>query len=474
MGSTEVQINQKRIQRKGGLQPVPAWTAICGLIVVSLLGILGGAASIIRLAFPAGCFAVGVFLYQRYPLFYNSFTWWVWFLTPLVRRLVDYRSSWVNPSLTLLAPILVTLVSFATLARHLPRSYKQGGLPFILSFFAVCYGFLLGIIQVSAKAAVLGFLNWLVPVIFAFHLFANWREYPSYRQNTQRTFLWGVLVMGVYGIVQYLVAPGWDVFWLENVDTPIFGFPQPLGIRVWSTMNSPQPFACTMMAGLLLLFSNQGFLGFPAAAAGYLSFLLSLARSAWVGWVGGMLIFFPSLKASLQMRLIVSAMVALVLIVPLATIEPFNSAIGPRIESLSDTKDDTSLNDRTKGYNELLGVALSELVGKGIGNVIEHEYIGSNDSGLLSLFFSLGWLGSIPYLGGLLLIFMKLFQESQVKVDSFLSAARAVAIGTFLQITLNVVQVSAFGMILWGFSGIGMAAVKYYRHQQMLSFIHKN
>jgi hypothetical protein len=132
-----------------GLQPTQAWMAILGLVFFSVLCILAGAGSILRLAFPVGSLAVGIFLYVRYPILYIGFTWWMWFLTPLLRRLVDYRSGWDQQGLILLAPFLVTLITFATLLRHLPKSYRIGGLPFVLAFTGVFYAFLIGLIQTS-------------------------------------------------------------------------------------------------------------------------------------------------------------------------------------------------------------------------------------------------------------------------------------------------------------------------------------
>ena len=452
------------------LQPALAWTAILGLILFSALCILVHAGRLLNLAFPLGTFAVGVFLYLRYPILYLGFTWWVWFLTPWVRRLIDYQSGWTDPSPVLLSPLLVTSVSFVTLVRHLPRSYHQGGLPFILCFVGVFYGSLVGLIYNSTTTVLQQTLGWLTPILFGFHLFVNWRDYPAYRQNIQRTFLWGVLVMGIYGVLQYLLAPEWDRFWMINSLThrglDSIGNPEPLGIRVFSTMNAPQVFAAIMIAGLLLLFSNQGQLRFPAAGAGYLAFLLSSARSAWLSWLVGLLIFIPSLKAHLQMRLIISILVAAVFVLPLTTIEPFSTAIMPRIESLSNSQDDVSYKARSEGYSRLLGLALSEFMGKGLGVSIEDSSIGAADSTILPLFLSLGWFGTIPYLSGMVLVFFKLFQNSESHFDSFASAARAIALGTFAQVGLNVVTAGAIGMVLWGFLGIGMAAQKYSSHQR--------
>ena len=85
-------------------RPALAWVGILGLICITGLGTLAGAGGILRLLFPLGATAVGVLLYMRYPLLYVGFTWWIWFLTPLVRRLIDQRSGWQDPSIVLLAP----------------------------------------------------------------------------------------------------------------------------------------------------------------------------------------------------------------------------------------------------------------------------------------------------------------------------------------------------------------------------------
>ena len=444
-------------------RPALAWVGILGLICITGLGTLAGAGGILRLVFPLGATAVGVLLYVRYPLLYVGFTWWIWFLTPLVRRLIDQRSGWQDPSMVLLAPPLVTLISGVTLLRHLPNAHRQEGLPFILCFASVFYGFLIGLIQNSLAGTVVALLNWLPPLLFGFHLFINWPEYLAYRQTIQHTFLWGVLVMGAYGVWQYLTAPEWDRFWLTNAaDTGVFGTPEPLGMRVWSTMNSPQPFAAMMMAGLILLLSNRGSLKFVATGTGYLSFLLSLARSGWLSWMAALLIYLPSLKSHLQVRLLATLLVMALLVVPLVSIEPLASEIAPRLESLSNTQEDGSYQARLDGYIQLLGEALSEGVGRGLGTVVESDRLGSQDSGVLTLLFSLGWLGTLPYVTGIFLIFFKLFQGAETRFDTFASAARAISFGMFAQMGLNVAMIGVVGMVLWGILGIGLAASRYH------------
>ncbi|MBX2864245.1 MAG: O-antigen ligase domain-containing protein [Leptolyngbyaceae cyanobacterium MAG.088] len=435
------------------------------------LGILAGVGGgFLRLLFPVGAVAVGGLLYARYSLLYVGFTWWIWFLAPLVRRLIDQQSGWQDPSIVLLAPPLVTLISAVTLLRYLPSAHLRGGGPFILCFAGVLYGFLIGLVQNSVAGTVVALLNWLPPLLFGFHLFIHWQEYPAYRQTIQRTFLWGVMMMGGYGIWQYLIAPEWDRFWLTNaVDTNVFGYPEPLGMRIWSTMNSPQPFAAVMMAGLILLLSSRERLKFVATGAGYLSFLLTLARSGWLSWGAALMLYFPSLKSHLQVRLLVTLMIMALLVVPLASIEPLASEIVPRLESLSDTQEDGSYQARLEGYNELLGEALNQGMGRGLGTVVESDYLGSNDSSILTFLFSLGWMGTVPYLTGMLLIFFKLFQGAEAQIDPFASAARAISFGIFAQMGLNVAMIGVVGMVLWGFLGMGLAASRYHTHQK---FVH--
>lgn len=450
-----------------GLQPAPAWIAILGLVLFSALCMLARP-SILRLAFPGGCFAVGVFLYWRYPVLYLGFTWWVWFLAPWVRRLVDYRSGWQEPSPVLLAPFLVTLVTLPTFVRHLPKSYRQGGLPFVLACTSVFYSLLVGLIKTSPTAVVVPLLNWLTPILFSFHLFVNWRDYPRYRQIIQRAFLWCVLLTGAYGVVQYLVAPGWDRLWLtQTIRTGAlaFGRPEPLEIRVFSTMNSPGPFAIVMMAGLLLLFNSQSVLRFPASAVGYLAFLLTLVRSVWLGWFVGFVALMTSLKARLQMRLILTICVMGLCVLPLAITPPFSEVINSRIQSLSKPENDVSYNERSATYNRSLSLALSQGLGEGLGTISRSSKL-VLDSGILEMFFTMGWFGTIPYLSGIFLLFFQLLQSSEGRFDPFVSAARAISTCTFVQIFFGNVFIGLYGMVFWGFLGIGIAAHKYYQHQR--------
>ncbi|MEA5513220.1 O-antigen ligase domain-containing protein [Nodularia sp. UHCC 0506] len=454
------------------------WLAILSFILLNVVCYFAGATALLRLIYPVTALAVAVFLYLRHPILYIGFTWWIWFLTPLATRLVDYRIGWDPTRQILVTPYLVVFVTIATFLQHSPRAIKQGGLPFILAFIGVFYGSLVGLIYNTPLPVARGFLDWLSPIIFAFHLFINWRNYPSYRQNLQRIFLWGVLILGIYGVYQFVVAPEWDRYWLmESQMFTSAGDPEPFGMRVWSTLHSPGPFAYVMQTGLLLLFTSSGTLIFPASAVGYLSFLLTQVRTSWLGWLLGIVLIFGSVKAHIQMRLIAIILIMVMCVVPLTNIEPISTVVTERFESFANLENDTSFQDRSGSYDRNLTLALSNVLGNGLGNIwtvdekTGHLEVFVLDSGILDIFFTLGWLGAIPYLGGLILIIASVLQYTEARFDSFVSAARAIGLTACVQLVGNSTMVSLAGMILWGFLAMAMAAHKYYEHQRVNAFV---
>lgn len=445
------------------------WVAILGFIFLMVLLTLAGAGGLVRFLFPALATGLAAYLYFQFPVLYLGFTWWIWFLTPWVRRYVDYRLNvYDDQPLILLTPFLVTFICVLTFLRKLPKVYNSDGLPFVLAIMAVTYSFFIGMILNSPIAAVRAFLDWMTPLLFGFHLYANWRDYPEYRQNTYRVFLWGVLLMGAYGVYQYIVAPEWDRFWIVGTKLITFGRPEPLEIRVFSTMNSPGPFAVAVMAGLLLIFNDRGGLRFPAIGLGYLSFMLSLVRTAWLGWMVAFPALILSLRQKFQIRLFASILLVMLIVIPLTVSEPFASVILDRLDTLTNVQRDQSFRDRTGIYERNVKIAFSNGLGMGAGGIYYITPEGKPekvvfDSAVLDMFFTLGWVGAVPYLVGLLLLLYTLLQSAG-SPDPFLSSAIAIVIGVVVQFGFGSAMLGASGLILWGFIGLGMASRRYRLH----------
>jgi hypothetical protein len=445
-------------------QPVDAWLAISALIVMTAVLLIAGQGRILQYLFPSMTVTVGLYLYHRYPLLYSGFVWWIWFLAAFVRRLADYRSSFTEPNPILLAPFLVSLISIMSLLKTLPRADKEGHLPFVIAFIGILYAFTIGAVKFSITTAMLSGLEWFSPVVFGCYLFLQWRDYPQYQRHIQRVFLASALVTGTYGIYQYLVAPAWDCLWLSSVDLIAAGRPEPQGMRVWSTMHSHGVFAGVMMASLLLLLNNMRPIGFFASGVGYLSFLLTSSRTVWLGWAIGLLSLVVNLKPQLKMKLLMLFGVTLITVIPLTQVEPFATQIQTRLNTFSDIRNDGSTVSRQGIYAESLERSLANPIGDGLNK--------SNgfDSGIITMLLSLGWIGTVPYIGAILLIGFQLEVSPFVPRDAFASTAKAIFYGTALQIVGGSTMLGLPGTIMWGFAGLSLAANRYHIEQAHKSY----
>jgi O-Antigen ligase len=459
--------NTSQLTQPSSLQPklIYAWGAIGGFTLLTTLCLLARFSNILQIAFPVGAFFIGIFLYFRYPILYLGFNWWIWFLAPLVSRLVEYQNNLANPGfrLIILSPYLVTICTGISFFRYIPKLYKREGLPFLLAFISLMYALLIGIAQGNSVIRVIQVvLSWLPGIFLGFHLLANWRSYPAYRENTQKVFYWGVLVMGIYGIVQYIVAPDWDKFWLANAQDLQFccGWPEPFMMRVWSTLNYPFTFGYAMMACLLLLLSRQNIASTPAIIFGLLSFLLSQVRGAWLGFAVGLIMFFSALNLRLKFRLVLTIFVIAIFSIPLAISSPIFDVIASRILTLSSGQEDGSAMERQRIYAELFNSVIGEIIGKGMG--------GSSivDAGLLDILNTLGWFGLLFYGVGVYLLFYSLFSYAEARFDPFMNASRSIVASIFVTIPFNNSMILLPGVLFWGFGGMVLAANRYYCHQK--------
>ena len=438
-----------------------AWTAISIFIAFLLLCFVTGNGAILILIFPACSFVLALYLYFHHPALYVGFTLWMWFLTPLIRRIIDYQSGFQTPGPSTFASFLVTIPTFITLVRELPRQYNKN-LPIFVCLGAILYSFVIGLIQNPLDKVIVHTLWWSCPISFGFYLLINWRNYLNFRQVIQRAFFWAVLVMGLYGLWQFCTAPSWDVFWLNSIEATSFGSPFPFEIRVFSTMNAPQTFGKVMAVGLLTLFGKKnGIIKYVAAIAGYLTLLLSQARAAWLGWITGLLILVLSMRLRYQIKIILGIAFALIVLLPLIHVLPWAETITSRIDSLSSLESDVSLNARLEGYDNLLISALSQVTGKGLGYIIQGAGIGANDGSILTAFFNLGWIGVIAYFIGFSMLLLRLY-DKQINRQNIISYIDyAIIASIIVQIGLNFIFVGMNGILLWTFICIRLAEKKY-------------
>jgi hypothetical protein len=449
------------------------WSAAVGFAALVAGTLAHGSGQVFPLIYPGLALLVGVILYLCHPTLYLGFTWWLWFLTPEVRRIVDYQIGWNPISPVMVAPYLVAGVAALTLLRSLPQMLQRPRLfPFLLVLMGLNYGYTIGLVRAGPAPATYALLDWIVPVAFGFHMAAHWQQYPLYRDAMQRVFLWGVLAMGIYGIVQFYVVPPWDAYWMEVAPIGSIGWPQPFEVRVWSTMNAPLPFGVVMMAGLLFTFAATGPLRFVAAVPGYLSFLLCLVRTAWFGWAIGVLFMLVSIRGVQKMKLLAVAALVGLLSLPLLLLEPVAETVTSRFESMQELREDTSYRARLRLYRDMLLLSATNVIGEGLGatglatklaNAGEPGLI--FDSGVLDFMFVLGWPGTILYVGGLIWLLANAFDTPAWHQNLAVHAARAIVLATLaMHLSLNMLTGVA-GMVFWSFLGLALGAATFHRDQ---------
>lgn len=441
---------------------------LISLVLLTMLGGFLGAGQVVRLFFILASAGAALYLYTFSVPAYISFTLWIWFLAPFLRRFVDLHSGFDGLGIMIVAPFVVTTISGIRMIRGGGKIFQPGSVDFLLPLVAIIYAFIVGVLNNPMMAVFRASLDWFPPVLFGLYLSLNWRIYPEIRRSLQTTFAWGLLIMGCYGIYQYMVAPPWDVYWMERVQLGSIGRPVARGMRVWSTMNAPGPYASVASAGVLLLLSHRPTIFLPSYITGFLSLLLSSVRAAWVGWAVAQLMLFTSIKSKFQIRLILIGAVLALMLVPLSMAGPFQDEISARVSSLfGNISSDSSFQARSATYENNLWPALSSVIGKGLGGTFSIGDSGGAvkvalDSGVLDIFFTLGWVGALPFLIGLFMLFSRQLKSYASRSDVFMSAARSISAANVIQLAFGNTATGIGGLMLWGFLGVSVAAHKYH------------
>jgi hypothetical protein len=458
-------VDKGRVTREGF--EVALATGLSGIAIAAPW--LAGHDNLLRVAIPAGAVFVGVVLYINRPIRYVEYSLWLWFLTPLMRRLIDWRLGYADPNFVLLAPLLVSGVAGIALLRPSDRrTITRIPTSFILCGTAILYAVVVDAIHQPSAETIYGLADWLCPLLFGLHFCLKPQHYEEYRAAIARTFLYAVPVLGIYGVYQFFALPAWDEYWLMNAQTGgfsmSFGQPEPLLVRVWSTMNAPGPFANTMMVGLLLLLVVRSPLKLPAAAAGYVSLLLSVVRTAWLSWLVGLFLILKSANPRAIARICLSIVLLLACVLPLATDTRVATVIRDRADTFTDLSQDASFRDRTAMYRTLVADAMEAPFGYGFKDRLDRKGF-PVDSGILVAIFSLGWLGSLLFAAGIISLCFEL-RRAVDRSDHFSIAAKGIVIAILAQVIGGNVFANVTGAMLWLFAGLCMVSQR--RSEQLV------
>ena len=430
--------------------------ALTGSFVAFSLAVSGllawtGQTSLLGPTYFLASLLIGSWLYATASPLYLGFVLWLWLVTSFVRRVIDYQIGTYTPpsqSLVLLTPFAVTLLTLLDVPRFGRRLIHRRYLPYLLCLIALAYGYVVGIVKESFIDSTMTLVSWLPPVLTGFYVLARWRIYPRHRQVLERTLTWGVLILGIYGTIQYFFLPAWDAFWMRSSGMINVGLPYPQQVRIFSTLDSPGPFAITLGVGLIMLFIGRGLLPILAAVPGYIGFLLAQVRGTWIGWVVAIGTIFLTVTGRLRTRLLWMIAAVLILTFPLVIQGPIAGQTTSRAQTLTNLEEDGSFRARMSMYQSTTARILMNPIGWGLGSK-------GFDSGIITLFWNLGWLGGLLYLSGLAFLLLDLYKESTF----FGKIVGGVAAGYLIQFLAGgqlLGQVS--GVFFWSLIGLAIAS----------------
>ena len=442
------------------------------LIALALVTILfsQGASVLLEVLYPLCALTIGYVLYRNSPGAYVGYTWWLFFLTPEIRRLVDYQSGWSDISPIMLAPMLVAGLTFFSALRNTQALFHGDLFPFGVALVGVFFGYAVGLTRASPLPASFALLEWGMPITFGVYVVGQARDYHAIRAALLWTFTGGTLLMGTYGIVQFVAAPPWDGYWMLHSGMNSIGSPEPGAIRVFSTLNAPGPFAQILLGGLLFVGVHRRW-RIVTAGVGYTSFLLSLVRAAWAGWAIGFVGMMAQLPRGQRVRVLWLVLsMAGVGVLAITLTPPLRSALLARVATFGNMDDDVSLQERTDFTVLAQAVVFGDPVGQGLGSTGTSTKLSTGDTtvfdnGVVNVPYVLGWFGGALYVLAAILLFRNGWRAGRQQ-DAFCAAASGVALGTAAQMISGNTLIGAPGLLFWGLLGVLIAHRKWTASQE--------
>ncbi len=324
--------------------------------------------------------------------------WWIWMLTPALRRIIALEGGTPTSDPLSLLPFLATL---ALAVIELRRSHMAPRAQLTMQLAAI--GFLIGApmgLKADPNAFAFTLLAYLSGVSAIAIGWVDARE--SGRPSLFRVLAIAGPVLAVYGIAQYfLPLTSWDTNWINTVQLASIGSPEKGHIRIFSLLNSPGTFGLVLAAAIILCFGlrRQLLTTFASNLLMMVALALTFVRSAWLSLAVGTIVFAAAQRGKSARRLVGFIAIFLVLVFGVGGSNPATRAFTERITTLGQLGKDESAQARLNVAQEI-PAAVSQPIGKGLGTAGQGLKLeggkGENvatDNGYLALLTELGPLG---------------------------------------------------------------------------------
>lgn len=382
----------------------------------------------------------------------------MWAIGPEVRRVADWAEGSFQPVTMLsLAPLLATSAFIIPILKRVRRINPRLRTALILLGATVIYGLVVGLAH-NGLASIFDLASYVLPIFVLLYIVSRPTD-ASDRDFWIVSFTNLAIIVASYGWIQFLLAPAWDVFWMNHAPMASIGRPEPLKIRVFSTLNSPGPAGMFLAAALAPMFLERRWRG----ATGWVGVLLvasalavTLVRSSWLMLMVTVIVYIllSSGKDRWRKTLTVASLgLTLFTLIPLL---PGGSDISSRVQTFGDLKKDNSANARSEFATDFIPTLLSTPFGLGLGTVglgskIDNQgqlgQYANFDNGFYAIFITFGLLGGMVVFASLWLLGKAARGTGRA---STLSAYSRLAIATLVSVTCGLIS----GNMLTGIGGI--------------------
>jgi hypothetical protein len=433
----------------------PGWLLGLALLVgfATVGPALGGAA---RPLYVVSCLVVGWLAWRRGPADHVQTMLLLFVFTPFVRRLVDVVAGYDTSGVMVVGPLVAMMPPLLHLPALLARPATTRHLSAFFLFCAcVGYAMILTLAQGEWLNLARDGVKWMAPVLYAM-VILDTAEAEDVLDRMADLFVFVLPVIGVYGVVQYLVLPEWDRYWMKYAPIMSIGQPEPMMVRVFSTMNAPAAYATFSAAGLLLVwFRKRGWLPQLLAAPAALGLFLSLYRTAWISMLAAMLycLCFKSTRSRSAPLFFGIALATFGAI----TLTPFGDVISDRLATLTEGSQDGSARERIEEYVGLWSMPNSAMWGVGFTSVdVGTAGAMAVDGVVVALWLTMGIVVGLICLFSLGWVLKEGFSISLRYGDAVSVLLGAFATFFLAQLPLSAAVAGELGFLFWIFAGLSL------------------
>jgi O-Antigen ligase len=428
---------------------------VAGIAVTA--GLAAASGLVAKLFYLAGCLVLGIWSSRKNHWDYLLLTLWIAALTPFARRLVDLAAGWDATNVMLVAPFLVAAPMIPAVLHRL-RTLNTVGVLFP-GVVALCifYGFVVTLLRGSLVPAVVGLADWGIPLLYYFFIIAHRQSVAALVERLPAFVTANMLLLGAYGIWQFVDPPIWDRYWMKSADIGAFGLAEPFAVRVFSTLNSAGPYSCWIMVLIVLSFGFTSRIMPVARLAGILSLVFTTVRTSWGGLgLAVAIIILSSGRMTLKYAIgVIFAGVAAAAVV--MSVPQINEVITSRIATFNDLEQDGSLLQREDISSKMLSLIAETPLGLGIGGLgrgtIEATngtvpFTGPIDNGILETMGALGWFVGAVYFVALIGSVVQ-FGGADPKFARQQRVTRAASIACLAALPITNIATGVTGTIMW-------------------------